>query len=153
MEWTHSHRPLLDLPTCSRRWLYLPDPAPLCISLSFLSPLCSSALLFCQLYFPYLPLESAFFFSLSLFPFSLPPLHYFIDSLSLCWYVWLCFTDYMWTPSHSVAVRLLCKCDCARGATCTGVWRGERRGPQAHICKNRDKSCCVVFAASPRVKQ
>lgn len=143
--WSPNRQQKVTVPAWSSTSLYLPlcsfSPVQLClIVLSALFSLPPSWV--CLVFFP-----------LSLFPFSLPPLHYFIDSLSLRRYVRFCFKDYKWTSSHSVTVRLLCKCDCARAATCTGVWRGERRGPQAHICKSRDKSRCVVFAASPRVKQ
>lgn len=66
-------------------WLYLPYPAALYISNCPLSLLCSSALLFCQLYFPYLPLESASFFllPLSFFPSPTTIYHFSLDSLSV----------------------------------------------------------------------
>lgn len=109
--------------TCSRRWLPALSSTSLDLPLSILSLLYSSALLFCQLYFPYLPPESAFFFSLCLFPFPFP--HHIISLTHYhrqCRYVHLCFIDNTWT---SVPVWFLFKEDCARGQwgrKCVRVW-------------------------------
>lgn len=80
---THGDWPLLGPLTCRRRWLYLPSPVPLWVSHSALFPSCS-ALPYCSVsfIFPTSLLSLPSFFSLCLFPFSLPPPHYVTDSLS-----------------------------------------------------------------------
>lgn len=122
----------VTVPASSSTSLYLPLP--------LLSLLCSSVLLFCQLYFPYLPLESAFFFSP--FPLSFCPSPHCIISLTRyhrrCQYVRLCFKD---NTSYSVPVQLLCKWGlCNRGYV---QWGMARRG--ARIRKSCGKSCCAVL--------
>lgn len=100
------------------------------LQLSSFSLPCSSALLFCQLYFPYLPLESALFFSpfpLSFFPFP----HYIIslDSLSVSQDIAFICASLIKTLVDSLLLRRLCltaeeqQCYCESGL-----------GPRGHTC-------------------
>lgn len=126
---------------------------PLCT----LSLLFSSALLFCQLYFPYLPPESAFFFfplPLSFFPSPTALCHWLTITVSVDMCIGAALIMRGLHPILSQFVFSLNK-DWARGTMGNGVDRSvgaggwEWGGAQAHFCKSRDKSCCVAFAAPP----
>lgn len=79
--------------------------------------MCSSALLFCQLYFPYLPHWVCLLFFFSLFPSSLPPQHYITLALTHYLMPLLPFgphqcpeqgTSVLWTPSNSSCWWIFC---------------------------------------------
>lgn len=142
--WRSNMQQKVTVPALSSTSLDLP--------LSILSLLYSSALLFCQLYFPYLPPESAYFFSplpLSFFPSPTTLYHWLTITVSvdmcICASLIICgLHPILSWPSNSLNV------GCARGAMGNG-------GGVSYLQELWQKllcclCCCVAFAASPQIK-